>query len=259
MTVRSIDGFRSRTIDRHGALDLDLLREVAAEYDVDAAKYAHLNAGQQRMNIGNRLRACVPSGVYSEIATASVVDPTTLPAAEGETSPALAHIDEDASAGLNDTSNQNLMRLYGDVIDELRSRKVIRTGNAPLGDYAEHLFAKAFGWSLANNSAASFDAMDGAGLRFQIKARRLRSNSPGERQLGVMRALPDAKFDMLAAVLFDRRFDVYRAALIPHSVAVERAVYIPHVNGWRLMLDDTVWEATGVRDVTAALAAVAAM
>ncbi|WP_147276179.1 DUF6998 domain-containing protein [Sphingomonas aracearum] len=44
---------------------------------------------------------------------------------------------------------------------------------SPVGDYAETLFARAFGWTLEPNSRAAFDACDASGRRYQIKARRL--------------------------------------------------------------------------------------
>lgn len=138
------------------------------------------------------------------------------------------------------------------AIEELRHRTVVRTGNAPLGDYAEYLFAKAFGWMLAPNSATSYDAHDG-NVRYQIKARRLRNNAAGERQLGIMRGLPDQTFDQLAAVLFDREFGVHKAAIIPHATVLSRAMHVKHVNGWRFILDDAVWQMEGVQDVTEAI------
>lgn len=39
--------------------DLDALTEFANLHGVDTDKYAHLNPGQRRMNIGNRLRTMV--------------------------------------------------------------------------------------------------------------------------------------------------------------------------------------------------------
>lgn len=42
---------RSRVSDASGALDLAGLANVAAEFGIDAGRYAHLNPGQQRMNI----------------------------------------------------------------------------------------------------------------------------------------------------------------------------------------------------------------
>lgn len=247
---------RDRVTDRLGALDLAALARVAAEFDIDSSAYAHLNPGQQRMNVGNRLRKVVPPSIYRSydepVVVASNLSPTvdTMPP---DAPPPLAA--STASGVPPGASDLKLMQLYGAVIEELRARNIVRTGNAPLGDYAEHLFAKAFGWTLEGNSTAGYDATDGAGLFFQIKARRLRVNTPGERQLSVLRALPNAKFDVLAAVLFDRQFGVSRAALIPYHVVLGRAVYIARVNGWRLILDDAVWLEPGVRDVTAALAA----
>lgn len=241
---------REQVTDHTGGLDLIRLRDIAAQYGIDADRYAHLNPGQQRMNIGNRLRKLVPSHVYTPV---DLLDPFAARPAVSTATPPEAGTPRAASILPADASDLDLMRLYGEVVDELRARGVVRTGNAPLGDYAEQLFARAFGWSLAANSADGHDATDAAGLRFQIKARRLRSAVPAERQLSTMRALPDARFDMLAGVLFDRHFSVWRAALIPHATVLKRSVYVSHVNGWRFILDDAVWDEAGVRDVTEAL------
>lgn len=269
---------RDRVNARDGTLDLQALWDLASEWGVDPDKYKHLNAGQQRMNIGNRLRLLVPaevlqdrgttpttskvvgvpvplqSGAAPEQAVATERIPqVTIPREHTQRGRSIATDTKPIGSLAEQLSSRDLMRLYGEVIDTLRKRGVVRTGNAPLGDYAEHLFARAFGWRLENNSAVGHDAVDAAGLRFQIKTRRLRSNSSGERQLSVIRALPDAKFDMLAAVLFAKDFEVYRAALIPHAVVMQRAAYIAHVNGWRFNLDDSVWNEPGVRDVTESL------
>jgi hypothetical protein len=149
-------------------------------------------------------------------------------------------------------SVRELLQLQGRIVAELRCRTIVRTGNAPLGDYAEWLFAKAFGWKLEENSAAGFDAGYGE-RRFQIKARRLTASGRGTRQLSVIRNLQAAHFDSLAAVLFAEDYSVWRAALVPREVVVARATQTPHVNGWRFILKDEVWSVPGVEDVTARL------
>ena len=148
---------------------------------------------------------------------------------------------------------QDLLQLHGRIIDELRARDVVRTGNAPLGDYAEWLFSKAYSWQLERNSSAGHDAVDTARSRYQIKARRLARAGRGTRQLSVLRNLDDGKFDMLAAVLFAADYSVFRAALIPIAIVRERSTKVPHVNGWRFLLDDAVWSLAGVVDSTAVL------
>jgi hypothetical protein len=55
--------FNPQVRNRDGTLNLDSLYFVAARYGVHA-DYHHLNPGQQRMNIGNRLRARVPASEY---------------------------------------------------------------------------------------------------------------------------------------------------------------------------------------------------
>jgi len=46
-----------------GTLNLDALYELASKYGIKQ-EYRHLNPGQQRMNIGSRLRAKVPPEDY---------------------------------------------------------------------------------------------------------------------------------------------------------------------------------------------------
>jgi hypothetical protein len=242
---------RHRTTGPDGGLDLELMRQVAQEYGIDADRYAHLNPGQQRMNVGNRLRRAVPAEVYG-----------STQKQPNEIEPAVCEqtgFSPDVRWGFMQSAGVvELLQMQAAAIEELRRRKVVRTSNAPLGDYAEHLFACAFGWTLSPNSGAGHDAVCGAGTRYQIKARRLRDDVPGERQLGILRGLPDGSFDHLAAILFDADFSVRRAAVIPHAVVAGRASRTSHVNGWRFTLDDAVWTLPGVRDVTGDVRAAAA-
>ncbi len=245
---------RGRTTRSDGTLDLDRLHAVAAEYGIDAGRYAHLNPGQQRMNIGNRLRHVVPARIIeagSVPVPQSAVVPPAAPVPNGTGTV------DDMPTHLYRKSLIELLRQQAEAIDELQRRGVARTANAPLGDYAEHLFTKAFGWTLTANSKSGHDAIDAAGLRFQIKARRLRQGVAGERQLGIFRNLPEDRFDMLGAILFDRDFSVRKAALIPHTIVLENARHVTHVNGWRFILEDRVWALNGVRDVTERLRLVA--
>lgn len=147
-----------------------------------------------------------------------------------------------------------LMKLHGELLEELRSRGALRTANGPVGDYAEHLFAHAFGWQLEQASVTGHDAVDAKDVRYQIKGRRL--TGIGSRQLGVIRRIDERAFDVLAAALFTSDMRVSRAALIPFHVVLARAKGVEHVNGWRFMLSDRVWDVPGVIDVTTELRAV---
>lgn len=145
-----------------------------------------------------------------------------------------------------------LLELHVDLLAELRRREVVRSANNPTGDYGELLFSRAFGWTLNGNSSADADALDVEGVRYQIKCRRL-GTPKGSRQLGFIRRLPDRPFDRLAAVLLDSRFRVVRAAIIPYEIVQPRASYVDSVRAWKFMLRDSVWELSGVVDVTAEL------
>lgn len=150
-----------------------------------------------------------------------------------------------------------LLLVYGTALDELRRREVVRSSNNPLSDYAELLFCKAFGWSREANSAAGHDATDAAGRRYQIKGRRpTRHNN--SRQMSAIRRLDGDPFDFLAGVLVDEKFQIMRAAIVPVAVVRHCSKHVPHTNSWRFLLRDDIWNAEGVRDVTAELRTVAA-
>ncbi|MBO9707969.1 MAG: hypothetical protein J7521_07145 [Caulobacter sp.] len=147
-----------------------------------------------------------------------------------------------------------LLKLHGNVMNELRHRGVTRSANNPSGDYGELLFSRAFGWDLEANSAAGYDAKDGQGARYQIKCRRLTAANPS-RQLSFIRNLPNQPFDVLAGVLLEPSYRVKRAALIPVGIVQQHATYVASVNAWRFLLRDRVWDLPGVEDVTERLRA----
>lgn len=41
---------------------------------------------------------------------------------------------------------RELLELHAGIIEELRKRGTVRSTNDPTGDYAGHLFCRAFGW-----------------------------------------------------------------------------------------------------------------
>jgi hypothetical protein len=149
-----------------------------------------------------------------------------------------------------------LLSNYGAIVEELRRRKIVRSLNNPLSDYAEVLFCEAFGWSRENNSAAGHDAVDGAGVRYQVKGRRLTRHN-ASRQMSAIRNLDATPFDHLAGVLVDQDFQIIRAALVPIAVVRAKSVHVAHTNSWRFLLRDDVWNQPGVRDVTGELRTVA--
>jgi hypothetical protein len=142
-----------------------------------------------------------------------------------------------------------LLQNYGAILDELRHRKIVRSANNPLSDYAEYLFCTIFRWQQLQNSSSGHDAVDKKGNRYQIKARRLHTPK-GSRQLSAIRNLKSKPFDFLAGLLVDREFQILRAAIIPIAIIRKRSVHVRHTNSWKFLLRDEIWRAPGVRDVT---------
>ena len=146
----------------------------------------------------------------------------------------------------------DLLRLSAAATVELRRRGVLRTGNAPLGDYAEWLALRAFGGTLAPNSEKSYDLLSEDGRRIQVKARRV--DTPPRR--GQLQSSPFRSwgFDEALLVLVDAEsYEVLRASLVPAPVLEGAARFSPHINGHFVIMDDRLMGHDGAVDVSEVL------
>lgn len=145
---------------------------------------------------------------------------------------------------------RDLLVIFGDLLDELKSRDIVRTRNNPVADYSEWLVSKAFNLTLQRNSNNGFDAIDFSGIKYQIKARRV-SPVNRSRQLGVIRNLEAKKFDFLIAVIFDKDFSVLEAYKIPRNLISKRKYsrFSRHQNGYILVLRGEILTAEGVKRI----------
>lgn len=124
-----------------------------------------------------------------------------------------------------------LLSSYTKLLAELRRRGVVRSANAPAGDYAEWLCALALNATLVDNfSVKSHDLVLPDGRRVQVKAR-VTSDPPraGQLQTSPFRSWD---FDLGSFVLFhDHDYEVLRGVLIPLEIVQAQAKFRQHVNG----------------------------
>lgn len=250
---RSIDSYLSNARRIETALSIDLAAADLSNVGLSKLRY-DLSApehGISRAKVANCLTA---ARRYAEYASGHNVPPFAEPATKARARGlSITPPPRQRPVAMRFTTVRELLTDYADILEELRDRKIVRTGNSPVGDYAETLFAKAFGWTLAANSAAGYDARNADDeTTYQIKCRRVTRHN-GSRQLSAIRRLPEKTFNVLAAVLLDEDFSVRRAALIPHAIVVALARRTDHTNSWRFLLEDRVWNIAGVRDVTTEL------
>jgi len=155
---------------------------------------------------------------------------------------------------LSTFSDSGLFSLYRAILTELKSRGVIRTENAPVGDYAEYLVAAALGGELEPNSKKSWDVRGSDGEMLQVKARVVSEPAePGQLQLSPFRS-----FDFHSAVivlLSAADYAVVRASKVPRHVVETAAVYRQHVNGKVLFARAEIMGHPDATDLTATLRA----
>lgn len=150
--------------------------------------------------------------------------------------------------------DRQLLAAWCALMATLKQRGVVRSANNPVADYTESLVASALELSLEAQSKAGYDARDAAGLRYQIKGRRLAAhNTPP--QLGAIRSLDAKPFDLLAAVVYDAGLSILHAALIPIAVVAEASRYSSHSNSHVLIFRRSLLDDPRVTDITQVLAA----
>lgn len=155
---------------------------------------------------------------------------------------------------LSALSEPGLFSLYRAILRELKSRGVIRTENAPVGDYAEYLVATALGGQLAPNSEKGWDVLGNDGEKLQVKARVVSDPAePGQLQLSPFRSFG---FDSAVIVLLSATdYAVSRASKVPRHVVESSAVYRQHVNGKVLFARPEIMGHADATDLTATLRA----
>src|SRR5688500_16208722 len=104
-------------------------------------------------------------------------------------------------------SNRQLLKLYAELMAEMRRRDLVRSSNGPGADIAEGLVAMALSLTLNAASTAGYDGVDPQGRKIEVKCRRITPHN-GSRQLSAIRNLESAHFDFLAGVLFNEDFSV---------------------------------------------------
>lgn len=112
-------------------------------------------------------------------------------------------------------SAKNVLKEYLTILRELRKRNLIRSTNNPVADIAETLVV-ALKLKLASGSTAGHDAVNDAGVRYEVKGRRVTKENKS-RQLSFIRGLDKDHFDFLVGVLFDESFLALKAGIIPKS------------------------------------------
>ena len=149
----------------------------------------------------------------------------------------------------NQTVLQNLT-LLSEIFDELIRRKVTRSQNSPLGDYAEKLAEGAMDLTLEGGSRQGYDATGNVdGKKYQIKARRT-AKPNNSISLSVFRGIKVKQFDYLLVVVCNMNFTVEKAYKIPHNVVETHAKPAKGVNGVTLSLNSHLKSHDEVQEFT---------
>lgn len=128
---------------------------------------------------------------------------------------------ENLNLQIESLSQIQLLQLYGRIIETFQERKICTTNNPPLGEYTEWLISRAFNITeRPKNSNKGFDLKDKK-IKYQIKARRIASETEIKTQLSALRNLNKPKFDFLIAVIYNHDFTIKYAYQYPVTLVKE--------------------------------------
>ena len=131
---------------------------------------------------------------------------------------------------LKNMDEQRLLKLYSELMEELRDGELIRTSNNPVADYAEKVAVEYMGLIRLGKEERGYDAVGKNKRRYQIKGRRVTKHN-GSRQLGVIRNLDEKLFDYLIAVIFNEDFSENEIWKVPYRFVKENSRFSKHQNG----------------------------
>jgi hypothetical protein len=151
---------------------------------------------------------------------------------EAEILTVLEHLPDRPPRPFVEQSTTELLSQYAQILAELRVRGVVQTGNAPLGDYAEHMALSVYGGTLAQNSAKSYDLAAPDGRRIQVKARTVGASTAAGAVFSVFRSFD---FDVATLIVLDSRTYGLKWAreMVPDAVK-EASRWSAHVRGYLL-------------------------
>lgn len=101
---------------------------------------------------------------------------------------------------LPDLSVGELLDSYRRILSSLRSRGLVRTNNAPIGDLAEYCAAVVYDGLLTPNSEKSYDLVAEDGRRIQVKVRLIR---PSTSKAATFSPIRSFEFDGCVFLLVD--------------------------------------------------------
>lgn len=157
------------------------------------------------------------------------------------------------STDITRLSTRQILRLYASLLTELIGRGVVRSRNAPVGDLAETLVARAYNGQLPGRSEKSWDVLTPDGLRLQVKSRMVGPHTSASQVYSVFRSWD---FDACVFVQVDSlTYAIIQAAEVPATSVQQVAGWSSHTNGARIRVKQNLPGLPGAKDVTARLRA----
>ena len=150
----------------------------------------------------------------------------------------------------NKTVKQKLNE-YSQILHELNEAGIIRTYNAPTGDYAEWIVSQRYDLELETNSNAYYDAIGQDGKRYQIKSRWEHPNNNGIRLSPIHDYDKSTTlFDFLIVVMFNMDYSIKAVYRVRYEDINDLGKFNKHQNGFIIQVTKKFINDPRVVDIT---------
>lgn len=127
-------------------------------------------------------------------------------------------------------ADDELPRLWGELMEEMRDREIVSSGNSPIADIAERVAAEHLGGAPAARNTAGYDLKVG---RQRVQVKGIRLTATRKSSLSPIRS--DA-YDAVVVVVFDPVLRVKEILRVTKRWVPECGHWSSHVNGHVLSL-----------------------
>ena len=150
----------------------------------------------------------------------------------------------------DELSDLELLQAHNAIIDELKSRGVVRSKNQPIADYAEGLACRKLNLKLVDTkNNPGYDAIGVDSQRYQIKSRQPTPENTST-QTSFIYKLDSKRFDFIIGILFNEDYSVKLALKIPYDVVKKYAKYKKTNNAHVIFLQGELLKEVDVFDIT---------
>lgn len=144
-----------------------------------------------------------------------------------------------------------LLKLHGEILQELKRQGVVKTRNQPIADYSKWLVRTRLNLKEVKNPNEKYDAYDNSGIKYLVRSRQVIGDNLA--LFSVIRKIEERNFDYVVVITYDEEYKIADAYKIPIDILIKEVDYNDYQNGYIIKLRDLDLNDKRITDVKSIL------